>query len=107
MAGQMKQRIQQHRAVTGRQHEAVAVRPRRIGRIEFQEAREQDGRNISHAHGHAGMAGLGLLDRVDGKKADGVGHLGMGDVRASGNGRQLGTFIAFASFVQSVAKSAA
>ena len=31
VAGQMQQRVQQHRAVTGRQHEAVAVRPGRIG----------------------------------------------------------------------------
>ena len=37
VAEQMQQRIEQHRAVAGRQHEAVAVGPVRIGRIEFQE----------------------------------------------------------------------
>ena len=38
VASQMQQRIQQHRAVTGGQHEPVTIRPRRIGRIEFEEA---------------------------------------------------------------------
>ena len=37
VAGQMQQRVDQHRAVSGRQHEAVTVRPRRIGGIEFEE----------------------------------------------------------------------
>ncbi len=90
IARQMKQRVEQHRAVTGRQHEAVAVRPCRIGRIEFQEAREQHGRHIGHAHRHAGMTGLCLFDGVDGEKANRIRHLGMGDVRANGNGRQHG-----------------
>ena len=53
VAGQVQQRIQQHRAVTGRQHEAVAVRPRRIGRIEFEEARKQHRGDVGHAHRHA------------------------------------------------------
>ena len=74
VARQVQQRIQQHRAVTGRQHEAIAVRPRRIGGIEFEEAREQDGGDVSHAHRHARMTGLRLLDGVDRQEADGVGH---------------------------------
>jgi hypothetical protein len=35
VAGEMQQRIEQHRAVAGRQHEAVAVRPVRIGGSNF------------------------------------------------------------------------
>ena len=74
VAGEMEQRVEQHRAVAGREHEAVAVGPGRIGRIEFEEAREQHGRDIGRAHGQAGMAGLRLLDRVHRQRADGIGH---------------------------------
>ena len=61
VAEQMQQRVDQHRAVAGRQHEAVAVRPFRIGRIELQHLREQHGGDVGGAHRQAGMAGLGLL----------------------------------------------
>jgi len=37
---EMKQRVDQHRAVTGRQHEAVAVGPGGIRRIELEKARK-------------------------------------------------------------------
>ncbi len=39
-AGQMQQRVKQHRAMSGREHEPVAVRPGRICRIEFQRLSE-------------------------------------------------------------------
>ena len=74
VAEQMEQRIDQHRAVAGREHEAVAVGPGRIGRVEFQEAREQHGRDVGRAHRQARMAGLRLLDRVHCERADRIGH---------------------------------
>ena len=74
VAGEIQQRIEQHRAVAGREHEAVAVGPGRIGRVEFEEAREQDGGDIGRAHGQAGMAGIGLFDRVHRQRADGIRH---------------------------------
>ncbi len=37
IAGEIEQRVEQHRAVPGRQHEAVAVGPLGIGGIEAQE----------------------------------------------------------------------
>ena len=74
VAEQMQQRVEQHRAVAGREHEAVAVGPGRIGRIEFQEAGEQHGRDVGRAHRQAGMAGLRPLDRVHRQRADGVRH---------------------------------
>ena len=74
VAGEMQQRIEQHRAVAGGEHEAVAVGPGRIGRVEFEEAREQHGGDIGRAHGQAGMAGFGLLDRVHRQRADGIRH---------------------------------
>ena len=73
VAAQIKERVEQHRAVPGREHEAVAVGPIGRRRIEFQKPREQNGRRIRHAHRHAGMAGFGRLDRVHGERPDGVG----------------------------------
>ena len=60
--------------MTGGQHEAIAIRPGRVGGIEFEEARKQDGRDVGHAHRHARMTGLRLLDGVDRQEADRVGH---------------------------------
>ena len=74
LAGQVQQGIEQHGAVAGGQHEAVPVRPAGIGRVVLQEAGEEDGRDIGHAHRHAGVAGLRLFDRIDREGADGVGH---------------------------------
>ncbi len=71
---EIEQRIDQARTVPGRQDETVAVGPVRVGGIEFHELREQHGRDIRHAHRHAGMAGVRLLNRVHGQETDGVGH---------------------------------
>ena len=66
--------------MAGRQHEAVAVRPARVGGVEFQEAGPERGGDVGHAHRQAGMAGFGGLDGVDGECPDGVGHAaGWGD----------------------------
>ena len=84
VAGEIEQGVDQHRAVARRQHEAVAIRPFRIGRIEFQELREQHGRDVGRAHRQAGVAGFGLLDRVHRQRADGVGHFRMFDCHCDG-----------------------
>jgi len=71
---QMQQRIEQHRAVAGGQHEAVAVGPFRIGRIELQHLREQHGGDVGRAHRQAGMPRLGRFDGVHRQRTDRVGH---------------------------------
>ncbi|MGY4486277.1 hypothetical protein ACVWWR_005468 [Bradyrhizobium sp. LM3.2] len=85
-AGKMEQCIEQHRAMARRQHEAIAVRPIGVSRVEFQESREQHGRDIGHAHGQAGMAGLRGLDGVDRKEANRVGEIVVRDRREVGFG---------------------
>ena len=75
VAGEVEQRVEQHRAMAGGQHEAVAVGPFGVRGVELQEAREQHGGDVGHAHGHAGMAGIGLLHRVHGQRPDGIGHV--------------------------------
>ena len=63
VAGQVEQGVDQHRAVAGRQHEAVAVVPFGSAGIVLQIFGEQDRRRVGHAHRHAGMARIGGLRR--------------------------------------------
>ena len=70
IAGQVQQRVQQHRAVAVRQHEAVAVGPGRIGRVVLQIMAPQHRGDVGHAHRHARVAGIRLLDRVDREKTN-------------------------------------
>ena len=70
--GEVEQRVEQHRGVPGGEHEAVAARPDRVGRVEAEEAlpeRVGDGR---HRHRRARMPRVRLLDRVDRQRADRV-----------------------------------
>ena len=79
VAEQVMQRILQHRAVPGRKHEAVAIRPVGRRRIDVDEAAEQHRRDVGHAHRHARMAGIGLLDAVHRQCANGVRHVALRD----------------------------
>ena len=72
VAGQVQQRVDQHRAVAVRQHEAVAVGPFRIGRIVTQMAAPKDFGDFGHAHRGARVSGIRLLDGVHGEGADGA-----------------------------------
>ena len=94
VAGEIQQRIQQHRAVAGREHEAVAVRPVRLGSVEFQELREQHGGDVGRAHRQAGMAGIGLLHGIHGEPADRIGHTGMIDARHDENPSEMRCLVA-------------
>ena len=87
VAGKVQQRIDQHRSMAGGQNEPVAVRPVGIGRIELQEILEQHGRGIGHAHRHAGVAAIGGLHGVHGKRPDGIGQ------RAIGNGHSYSDWV--------------
>ena len=71
---EVQQRVEQHRTVTGRQDEPVAVRPFRMFGIELEVPGEQHRGDIGHAHGHARMPGGGAFDRVHGEGTHRVGH---------------------------------
>ena len=94
IAGEIQQRIQQHRAVAGRQDEAVAVRPFRVGGVEFQELRKQHGGDVGRAHRQAGMAGFRLLDSIHRQRADRIGHTGMIDARHDENPSEMRCLVA-------------
>ena len=78
-ARQVQERVEQHRAVAGRQDEPVAVGSGRVRGVVFQELGEQHRRHVRGAHGQARMAGFGLFDGVHGEDAHGVRQIGMGD----------------------------
>jgi hypothetical protein len=59
-------------------HEAIAIDPLRVTRIELQEVVPQHLGDIGHTHRHARMAGLGSLDGVHGEGAHGVGKFAAG-----------------------------
>ena len=63
---QMIDRIMQHRAVTGRENKAVAIRPLRITWIDLDEFAEQHCGDIRHSHRHPGVSRFRSLHRVNG-----------------------------------------
>ena len=97
VAGQMQQRVLQHRAVAVRQHEAVAIGPVRVGRIVAQVTVPQRDGDSAMPIGMPGWPELAGLDGVHGERADRVGHQGGlvvatgvargNDVRDLGHGR--------------------
>ena len=91
VAEQIEQGVEQHRAVPGREDEAVPIGPAGVGGVEFQMPGEEDGGGIGHAHRHAGMARLGLLHGVHGERPDGVGHLPVTGARR----RRIASFPSF------------
>ena len=89
VAGEVQQRVLQHRGVAVGEHEAVAVGPVRMRRVVLQVAAPQRDGDLGHAHRRAGVAAVGLLHRVHRQGADRVGHqrlaAGMGE-RCGGAG---------------------
>ena len=72
VAAQVEKRVQEHRRVTAREHESVAVEPLRVAGIVLQMLLEEDVTDRCERHGRARMAGVGGLDRIHGKDTDGV-----------------------------------
>ena len=68
VAREIEQRVEQHRPVAGREHEAVSVQPVGVFGIEPQMAGPERVGHGCGTHRHARMAGVRLLDRVNGKK---------------------------------------
>ena len=56
ITGKVEKRIKQHRAMTIRENEAVAVEPERIAGVVLEEIAPQGLCYVGHSHGHARMA---------------------------------------------------
>jgi len=72
VSAQVQQGVQQHGAMTGGQHESVAVEPEGVGGVVMHELVEEQVANGRASHGHARMAGVGLVDGIDRQETDGV-----------------------------------
>ena len=72
VAEQVQKGVQQHRAVAGGKHEAVAVDELGIGGVVDHLTAPQGVGHGGRAHRHAGVAGLGLLHGLGAENADGV-----------------------------------
>ena len=70
--GQMQDRPEQHRGVTVREHEPIAVWPDRILRIEAHHAVPDRVDSRRQRHRGPGVPRLGALDRIDRERADRV-----------------------------------
>ena len=80
VAVDVKQSIQQGRAVTGRQDKAVTVGPGRVGRVVLEETSPQHGDQIGCAQRQAGMARVSLLHGIGGQHAQRIGQQAIGFV---------------------------
>ena len=93
VAGQMQQRVLQHRAVAVRKYETIAIRPMRIGGVVAQVPVPQRDRDLGHAHRHARMSRLGRLDCVHRQSAYRICKFNVGGAcgRGCGHGSIGGT----------------
>ena len=70
--GEVQHRVEQHRRVAGRQHEAVAVGPVGIGRVVLHHARPQHVGERRERHRRARVTGVRALHRVHRERAHDV-----------------------------------
>eukprot|EP00659_Diplonema_papillatum_P022586 gene22587-biopygen22916 len=75
VAGQVQQRVDQHRAVAVGQDEPVTVGERRVARVVFQVVTPKYLGDIRHAHRGTGMAAVGFLHGIHAEGTNGVGTL--------------------------------
>mmetsp|Transcript_3135 Transcript_3135/g.3682 ORF Transcript_3135/g.3682 Transcript_3135/m.3682 type:complete len:669 (-) Transcript_3135:198-2204(-) len=75
VARHVKPGVEEHGAVAGREHEAVAVDPRRVIRVVGELLAEEDGANLGAAERQAHVARVRLGDGVDGEAARLIGGL--------------------------------
>ena len=71
-AGEVEERVYERRGVAAREHEAVALCPGRILRVDVEVLEPEDGSEVGHAHCGARMARFGLFNHVRAEAADGV-----------------------------------
>ncbi len=69
---QVQHRVEQHRRVAHREHEAVAVRPDRVFGVEAKDFVPERVGDRRHRHRRAGVAGVGRLHGVHRQGADRV-----------------------------------
>ncbi len=69
---EVEHRVEQHRAMTVGENEAVTVRPVGAVGVHLEESAPQRDRDVGHAHRHTGVTTVRLLHRVHGQCLDRV-----------------------------------
>jgi hypothetical protein len=69
VTGRVEERVKKSAAVSGREDEAISVRPMRVPRIVAEESIPQHVGNGRRAERQAGVSGSRFLDHVDGEHA--------------------------------------
>jgi hypothetical protein len=88
--GEVEHRVEEHRGVAGAEHEAVAVRPVGVlGRVAHHARVEHVG-DRGERHRRAGVAGVRLLHRIHGQRADRVHAQRLEVGRGGGGGAGVG-----------------
>jgi hypothetical protein len=72
VATQVQERVEEHRRVSTRKHEPVAVEPLGVARVVFEMPLKEDVADGRERHGCSGVTGVGCLHRIHGEDADGV-----------------------------------
>src|SRR5438445_171221 len=75
VAGEVQERVQQHRAVAVGEDETIAVWPRRVCRVVPQVPPPQRQPDFGHSHGHARVTGICGLHGVHGQRTNRVGQV--------------------------------
>src|SRR5208283_6181459 len=78
VAGEIQHRIEQHGRMAIREYETVPIPPSGVPRIELKYIAPENLCDVSHAHGSARMARMGLLDGVHGQGTNGIGEFAAG-----------------------------
>ena len=94
VAGEVQRGVLQDAGVPGREHEAVAVGPGRVGWVVAHALAVEDVGDRRERHGGARVTGVGLLHRVHGEAADGVDRERLdvgGHTTPRGRNRRAGT----------------
>ena len=74
IAGEMQQRVDEHRAMPGRKHKTIAVSPIGARGIKLQVICEEHAGHIGHTHRHARVTGIRSLNGIHRQSANGIGH---------------------------------
>jgi hypothetical protein len=91
IARKMEPTVEEHAAVTRREDKTVAVEPFGLGGIIAEIAAEEHRADLRGAEGQAEVAGIALVDGIDGEAAGFGGGLGKGGVIQVAHGLGLGS----------------
>ena len=73
---EVQEGIEQHGAMAIGHNESVSIWPGGVGGVVSEVISPECHGHVGHAHRHAGVARIGLLNGIHGQGSDCIGHLG-------------------------------